>query len=319
MDIIVSGSIAFDYLMHFPGLFSEYLLAEKLDRISVSFLVDNLNKRRGGVAANIAYSLALLGEKPVLCGAVGNDFGPYREWLENAGVDTRGAVEFPEMYTASFFANTDRSGNQISSFYSGAMQLAGKIKLGSVIQHAGQTLVVISPNDPGAMIRYVDECIKKKIPYVFDPSQQVVLLGGDDLMRGAEGAQMMILNEYELEIFLKKTAASQEKIAALAGTLVVTLGDKGARIHAGDRMISIPAVAPKKILDPTGVGDAFRAGLLKGLALGLPWEAAGRMGSLAAAYVLETEGPQSHHYTYREFVHRYCTEFGDCDALKGMK
>ena len=315
MRPVVTGSIAFDYLMSFPGRFEEHFLPEKLDRISVSFLVDQLNLRRGGCAANIAYSLALLGERPLLVGAAGSDFGPYGADLEKMGVDLSGVLVKEDVLTASFFANTDREGNQIASFFTGAMRHAREISLSEVIQDP-DPVVLISPNDPEAMSRHAEECRREGYRFLYDPSQQIARTPGEVLARDAKGAWILLVNEYEEEMFLKKTGLPREKLGELARNVVVTLGARGAEIRTPRETYSIPPARPEKILDPTGVGDAFRAGLAKGLAAGLPWETAGRMGSLAAAYVLETDGPQSHTYDLSRFVDRYDAQFGGGEALR---
>ncbi len=315
MKVIVTGSIAFDTLMQFPGMFSEHFIPEKLNAISVSFLVDSMKKQRGGCGANIAYSLALLGAKPLLAGTAGEDFGEYRAWLERAGVDTSGVREIPGVYTASFFANTDRAGSQICSFYTGAMQYAKGHALKPFLSAAGKdALVIIAPNDPMAMLGYAEECRASGVRFLFDPSQQIARLSGDELLSSARGSHILIMNEYELEMFKKKTGCGDAALFDFAETVIVTLAERGAEIRtkeSGGTVHKIPAVKPNRVLDPTGVGDAFRAGLVRGLGLGLSWETAGRMGSLAAAYVLETDGPQSHRYTVPEFVRRYRENFGD--------
>lgn len=319
MKIIVTGSIAFDTLMQFPGKFSEHFMPDKLDKISVSFLVDSMKKQRGGCGPNIAYSLALLGERPLLVGTAGQDFSEYRELLNMAGVDTSGVHEIPDVYTASFFGNTDRVGNQICSFYTGAMQFAKEYPLKPFLSLAGKdALVIISPNDPGAMLRYADECRRSETRFIFDPGPQIIRLSGEDLLEGAKNAFIQIMNEYELEMLNKKTGLDDKGLFSIAECVIVTLGAKGAEIRTKDGTIPIPAARPKHVSDPTGVGDAFRSGLLKGLSLGFSWETAGRMGSLAAVYVLETEGPQSHHYTVPEFVQRYQENFGKSEEIEKL-
>ena len=317
MRPVVTGSIAFDYLMSFPGRFQEHILPEKLDRISVSFLVDELNLRRGGCAANIAYSLALLGERPLLVGAAGSDFGPYGKDLEALGVDISGVLVKKDVLTASFFANTDQDGNQIASFFTGAMQYAREISLPEVVKDP-DPLVLISPNDPEAMSRHTEDCRREGFRFLYDPSQQIARTPGETLARDARGAWILMVNEYEEEMFLKKTGLAREDLGGLARNVIVTLGARGAEIRTPKETIRVPAVEPEEILDPTGVGDAFRAGLVKGLAAGLSWETAGRMGSLAAAYVLETDGPQSHRYTISEFVERYEARFGTGEELRPL-
>ena len=317
MKVVVTGSIAFDYLMSFPGKFSDHFLPDKLDRISVSFLVDSLTKRRGGVAANIAYGLALLGERPVLLGAVGEDFGPYREELEKVGVDTSGVRAFDEAYTASCFVNTDASENQIVSFYTGAMQFAERLSLKDLGEEK-IGLAIITPNDPRAMVKTVQECREMGVPFIYDPSQQIPRLDGDVLRDGVEGAEAVVLNDYELEMFKKKTGLDDNDLLGLSETVVVTRGEEGSVIRTRTGDVAVPTAVPDRILDPTGVGDAYRAGLMKGMIHGLPWEVAGRMGSLAAAHVLEMVGPQSHSYDLETFVERYCRVFGESEEIRRL-
>ena len=317
MKLIITGSIAFDTLMSFPGKFSDHLLANKLDRISVSFLVDTLTKQRGGCAANIAYNLALLEEHPCLVGTVGRDFTEYSRILEKIGVDTSGVRVIEDDYTASFYANTDEDGNQIASFYTGAMRFARDISLRD-IEGLDNGLIIISPNDPDAMKKTAKECQKMNLPYIYDPGQQIVRLTGEDLRKGIKGARVLILNEYELEMLKNKTGISDNNLLECCETFVVTLGDKGSVIHHREGSLNIPVVKPVKIIDPTGVGDAFRAGLMKGISHNLSWHTTGRMGSLAAAYVLETDGPQNHSYTLKQFVKRYGDIFGESEEIRRM-
>ncbi len=307
MRIAVTGSIAYDYLMSFPGSFSEHLLPEHLQRVSLSFLVDSMDKRRGGCAPNIAYTLALLGERPRLMATAGQDFDQYRQWLEAAGVDTSLVKLVDGKFTASFFCSTDKDGNQIASFYAGAMAHAAELSFRSV---EGCDLAIISPNDPAAMVQYAEECRTLSIPYMFDPSQQVARLSGEDLREGVEGAYILICNDYEFEIIKQKTGMDEADLLRHAEALVVTRGERGASVITSEKTIAIPPVAPRRIVDPTGVGDAFRAGFMKGLAMGAPFEVCGRIGSVAATYVLEHLGGQSHAYTREEFVERYKENFG---------
>jgi len=307
MNIVITGSIAFDYLMSFPGSFSEHLLPEHLERVSVSFLVDSMDKRRGGCAPNIAYTLALLGERPLLMGTAGQDFQEYRQWLDAAGVDTSLVKIIDGKFTASFFCSTDKDGNQIASFYTGAMAHAAELSFRSV---EGCELAVISPNDPAAMVQYAEECRTLSIPYIFDPSQQVARLGAEELREGVAGAYVVVCNDYEFEIIRQKTGMSEADLLRHTEALVVTRGERGASIITNHGTADIPAVPPKRIVDPTGVGDAFRGGFLKGLAMGAPFEVCGRLGSVAATYVLEHLGGQSHAYTLGEFAERYKDHFG---------
>jgi len=315
MDIVVTGSIAYDYLMMFPGRFVEHILPEQLHHVSLSFLVDEMRRQRGGAAANIAYNLALLGERPRLMGTVGQDFGEYRAWLKQHGVDTSLTCNESDLFTASFFVTTDQDGNQIASFYTGAMARARNLSFHD-LEAEQVDLAVISPNDPQAMVKYADECRELGIAYLYDPSQQIIRLSGEDLRAGLEGCDLLVVNEYEFEMLREKTGMSAEAMRfAPARACVVTLGAGGAHVWEGGTLHAIPSVPPERTDDPTGVGDAFRAGLMKGLALGLSWDLAGRMGALAATYVLERPAPQSHHYTLAEFVARFRQHFDDAGAL----
>jgi adenosine kinase len=313
MTIVCSGSIAYDYLMSFPGYFRENILPEHLDKISVSFLVDDMIRQRGGTAPNIAYTLALLGERPVLMATAGIDFAEYNDWLVSKNIDTSCVKVIPGMFTASFFANTDKANAQICSFYTGAMARASELSVLDVDPQPD--LVIVSPNDPAAMDRHVMECREKGIPYLYDPGQQVVRSDPAELRRGAEGAHSLFVNEYEFELLQKHTGLTREDILARVDVLVITLGERGVQIFVDGKEYLVPAVSPKEILDPTGVGDAFRGGFVRGERLGLDWETCGRMGVLAATYCLETRGPQEHSYTPQSFVERYRQHFDDQGAL----
>lgn len=314
MRVVISGSIAFDYLMRFPGRFREHLIEGKLDRISVSFLVETLVRERGGSGANIAYSLALLGERPILMGTAGSDFADYRAWLEVNGVDTSAVRVIPDVFTASFFANTDSENNQIGSFYTGAMAYSRGYRLAEAVQ-GKPDLVVIAPNDPVAMSELADECCERDVPFMFDPSQQVIWLDADFLRYGTEQCGILIVNEYEWAMIAKKTGLTREELVAQGKTLIVTHGSEGSHIYAGGEHIVIPVFPVTRIADPTGVGDAYRAGLLKGIACGFGWELCGQLGAVAAAYVLEHNGTQNHTYTLPQFVERFRTAFDDHGAL----
>lgn len=312
MKIVVTGSIAYDYLMSFPGKFTEHILPEHLHRVSLSFLVDSMDKRRGGCGPNIAYTLALLQERPLLMATAGEDFGEYRQWLEAAGIDTSLVKQIPGKFTASFFCSTDAANNQIASFYTGSMANAGELSFRTV---KDCDLAIISPNDPAAMVQYAEECRTLGIRYIFDPGQQCARMSGDELKDGVVGAMLLICNDYEFELLCQKTGMSIDDVLRHVESLVVTRGEHGSSVYSskGTRT-DVPAVTPHRIVDPTGVGDAFRGGLMKGLALGLPEEAAARLGSVAAAYALEHLGGQSHAYTWNEFKTRYEEHFG---ALAG--
>jgi adenosine kinase len=311
MKIVVTGSIAFDYLMSFPGVFTEHFLPEHMHRVSLSFLVDSMDKRRGGCAPNIAYTLALLGEQPLLMATAGQDFGEYRQWLDAAGIDTSQVKQVDGKFCASFFCSTDRHNNQIASFYTGAMADAGQLSFRAV-KDCG--LAIIAPNDPGAMVQYAEECRTLGIPFIFDPGQQCARMSGDELRDGVAGALIVIVNDYELELLRQKTGLSENDILGLAKALVVTRGELGSAVITVDARTDVAAVRPHRIVDPTGVGDAYRGGLMKGLALGLRYDTCARLGSVAAAYALEHLGGLSHAYTWAEFKGRYEEHFGALPA-----
>jgi adenosine kinase len=307
MDIVVTGSIAFDYLMSFPGRFTEHFLPEHMSRVSLSFLVDTMDKRRGGCAPNIAYTLALLGEKPRLMATAGQDFDEYRRWLEAAGVDTSLVREVPGKFTASFFCSTDVESNQIASFYTGAMANAGELSFRTV-ENCG--LAIVSPNDPGAMLQYAEECRALGVPYIWDPGQQCARMSGDELADGLSGATIVVCNDYEFELIRQKTGLDEQAVLERTKALVITRGEHGCTIHEERGKTDVPAVPPHRIVDPTGVGDAFRGGFMKGVARGADYETSARLGSVAATYALEHLGGQSHAYTWPEFRDRYESYFG---------
>jgi adenosine kinase len=307
MKLVVTGSIAFDYLMSFPGKFTEHFLPEHMQRVSLSFLVDTMDKRRGGCAPNVAYTLALLGERPLLMATAGEDFGEYRQWLEAAGVDTSHVKQIAGKFCASFFCSTDEANNQIASFYTGAMADAGQLSFRSV-RDCG--LAIVSPNDPGAMVQYAEECRTLGIRFIFDPGQQCARMSGDELRDGVRGATILIVNDYELELLRSKTGWSESDLIEQTAALIVTRGEHGSSVITRGGRHDVAAVKPHRIVDPTGVGDAYRGGLMKGIAMGLPYHVAARLGSVAATYALEHLGGQSHSYTWAEFVARYQDHFG---------
>jgi adenosine kinase len=317
MKLVLTGSIAFDYLMTFPGRFQDHILPDQLDRISLSFLVDKMIRQRGGVAANIAYTLALLNEKPLVMATVGEDFGEYRSFLQDRGVDTSAIRTIPGLFTASFFVNTDEINAQIASFYTGAMARAADLNFAELPHRPD--LAVISPNDPGAMVQYVQECQKLRIPYIYDPSQQIVRLPAAQLQEGLENCVALFANDYELSLITEKTELKLEDLLQFMDFAVITLGEEGADIFTPSGRIRVPAVPPEEIADPTGVGDAFRAGFLKGYLHGLNLKTCGQMGALAATYCLEYEGPQNHEFNLETFSIRFNKHYppiGEVDRLE---
>ena len=320
MDILLTGSVAFDYLMTFPGLFKDQFLPERLEKISLSFLVDSMARQRGGIAPNIAYTMALLGERPRVMATVGVDFTEYRLCLEQAGVDTTLMEVVPEMFTASFFATTDRSNAQIATFYPGAMGEAARQSLRDV--KTRPDLVIVSPNAPEAMTKFARECRELAIPYLYDPSQQILRLEGTELIRDMDGAQFLFVNDYEFGLICKKTGWDLAEVLRHVQVVVVTCGKDGANVYAEDKQHFVPSVDERVIVDPTGVGDAFRGGFLAGYAHGWDWVLCGQVGALAAVYCLEQKGPQAHSYSRAEFVRRFRESFDDggkLDELIGEK
>jgi adenosine kinase len=318
MSIILTGSIAYDYLMSFPGYFKDHILPEHLDNISLSFLVDEMVRQPGGVAANIAYTLGLLCETPRLVATAGVDFEEYRQVLEDAGVDTSGVKIIEDKFTASFFANTDLANAQIASFYAGAMADAWQISMKDLALTADD-LVMISPNAPDAMLQYAMECQELGVPYIFDPSQQIVRLDAEDLRKGITGAHALFANEYEFELLQKHSGMDRAAMLNAVTFAVITLGKDGSRVIEGGRVRGeVPAFPTTKIQDPTGVGDAFRAGFLKGYLCGFDLMLCAQMGSLAATYCLEEIGTQTHCYLMKDFVTRFRTEFDDGGALDAL-
>ncbi|MDA1184286.1 MAG: carbohydrate kinase family protein, partial [Acidobacteria bacterium] len=245
--IIVTGSIAYDYLMSFPGKFTEHFLPEHMQRVSLSFLVDSMDKRRGGCAPNIAYTLALLGQRPFLMATAGQDFGEYRQWLDAAGVDTSLVQQVPDKFTASFFCSTDTENNQIASFYTGAMEQAGELSFRTV---SDPGLVIISPNDPAAMMQYAEECRTLEIPFIFDPGQQCARMSGPELKDGLVGARILICNDYEFELIRQKTEMGESEILAVTEALVVTRGENGCSIYSADSRVDVKAVPSDRVVDP---------------------------------------------------------------------
>lgn len=296
MSIAVCGSIATDHLMHFPGRFAESLLPDQLHRVSLSFLVDDLVVRRGGVAPNICFGMAVLGLNPVLVGAAGADFGDYDSWLSRHGVDTSKVHLCDDVQTARFVCTTDDDMNQIASFYAGAMARAREIELGPIADaYGGLDLVVISADDPAGMVRHSQECRERGYRFAADPSQQLARIEGDDVAELVKGAELLFTNDYELGLLKSKTGWSDQDVLDVVGHRVTTLGSKGVEIVAADgSRLTVAALPEKSKTDPTGVGDAFRAGFLAGRARSLTFERSAQLGSLMATLTLETVGTQEY-------------------------
>jgi adenosine kinase len=294
--IAVTGSIATDHLMTFPGRFAEHLIADKIERVSLSFLVDGLEIRRGGVAANISFGLGVLGLRPLLVGAVGPDFGPYRDWLSGHGVDCSGVRESVRQHTARFVCTTDLDGNQIASFYPGAMSEDAEIDLASLAEQVGGLdLVLIGASDPAAMLSHTEECGTLGIPFAADPSQQLPRLDGPQVRALVDGAAYLFCNEYEEALIERQSGWSSAEVLDRVSVRVTTLGPDGARVErSGEPPMLIGSVPEQRKADPTGTGDAFRAGFLAAVGWGLSLERAAQLGNLLAVQVLETVGTQEY-------------------------
>jgi adenosine kinase len=309
LTVVVSGSVAFDHIMVFPGHFEDHILPDKIHILNVSFLVDSLDRLRGGVAGNIAYNLALLRQPVRVVATVGTDFDSYREVLGRLGVDMSGIVVLENELTASAFITTDRADNQITGFYPGAMAKAGEYAVTDSLD--GAALAIISPTAPDAMRRHARELAQQGTPYIYDPGQQIISLPSTALREGIEGAEILVGNDYEFAMISEKTGLARDDLLRACPVVVVTYGELGSHIHVDAEKYEIPAVTPAVVADPTGAGDGYRAGLVAARLAGLPWDAAGRVGSLAATYVVEVKGTQSHEYEFDDFVARFDNEFPD--------
>ncbi|MET7948404.1 carbohydrate kinase family protein [Micromonospora sp. NPDC005324] len=314
--IAVSGSIATDHLMRFPGRFAEQLVAGSLDTVSLSFLVDDLVVRRGGVAANIAFGLAQLGHRPVLLGAVGGDFGDYRSWLEGHGVDCSEVQVSSVAHTARFICTTDTDLCQIASFYPGAMGEPDRISLDGVAARAGGLgLVILAAENPDTMLARAAACRRLGLPFAADPSQQLARMPSADIEAMINGARYLLTNEYEAALLESKTGLSEDDILRRVGVRVVTLGANGVRITGQDGDFLVPAAQVGAIVDPTGVGDGFRAGFFAALAVDLPIERAAQVGCVLATHVLEVEGPQEYTIDADAFERRIAESYGSHVAV----
>ena len=308
MTVVCSGSIAYDYILTFKGHFKDHILLDKTHILNLSFLVDDLKKRRGGVAGNYAYNLALLGYPSAVLATAGTDATEYRDWLAARGIDCRGLRLLEGELSATGFTTTDMDDNQLTGYYGGAMWRAGMLGLDDGPPEP--EAVIIGPNDPGAMKRLVHECRERLIRFVFDPAHQLPMMSAEDVIDSTRGAWIVIGNDYELELIEQRTTRDVAGLLELAEIVVTTLGRRGSRIATRQKTVEIPAVSPVRESDPTGAGDSYRSGLVAGLLRGLDIEAAGRVGALAATYVIEQVGTIEHDYTPAEFARRYKESFG---------
>jgi adenosine kinase len=308
LSVVCTGSIAYDYILSFKGRFKDHILADKTHILNLSFLVDDLRKHRGGVAGNYAYNLTLLGYPAAVLATAGSDAAEYQDWLVARGVDCHGLRLLDGEITATGFTTTDLDDNQLTGYYGGAMGRASMLGLDDA--PPGAEAMIVGPNDPAAMIRLVRECRERGLPFVFDPAHQLPRLSAEDVAEGSKGAWILIGNDYELELIMQRTGKSMDQLVELADMVVTTLGREGSRIVTRKGIVEIPAAPATLEADPTGAGDAYRAGLVAGLLRGLELEEAGRVASLAATYVVEQVGTVEHSYTFAEFSQRYEDAFG---------
>ena len=308
MQIFVSGSLAYDRIMDFPGRFVDHILPEKIHILNVCFMVNGLRERFGGTAGNIAYNLALLGEKPVILATAGKDFGPYREWLTKLGLPLDGIKEILEEFTAGAYITTDLADNQITGFNPGAMKHRSEYRFDRVDPAAA--LAIVAPGSLEDMLTYTREYKARGVPYIFDPGQSIPAWGGAALREMTGRALALIVNDYELEMYQQKTGMVLEDILGLTPTLITTQGDRGSYWRTLARWEDFPAVPPQRVSDPTGTGDAYRAGLLKGLAFRLSWPEAIRLGAVLASFCVEEQGTQEHRVEVQQFRERYQQNFG---------
>jgi adenosine kinase len=309
MNIYISGSMAYDRIMDFPGSFSDYILPDKIHVLNVCFNVTSLQEKFGGTAGNIAYSLGLLGERPVIIATIGKDHGPYFSWLQQNSLSVEGIEIIPEEFTAGAYITTDKSDNQITGFNPGAMKKATGYDLSNADPQ--NSIVLIAPGNLQDMIGYASTCREKGVRYICDPGQSLTLWTGEQLRDWIRGSMMLITNDYELEVIMKMTGLKKVEMLSLTGMIITTLGEHGSLITADGMELKVPVAKVSEVLDPTGAGDAYRAGLVKGLALGRDLETSARMGAVAATYAIEKYGTQEHHYTYEGFSERYRMNFGE--------
>lgn len=310
MNIIVTGSLGYDYIMDFSGRFADRIMPDKLHVLSLSFLVDKLQKQFGGCAPNIAYTLKLLGVEPVIMTAAGNDFAPYGKFLRQHKIDTSGIRIFKSEMCSSYFVVTDKDDNQIGSFYVGASRFNHQLKISAINKKSPYDFTVISPTDPKAMIRYVQECRSLKCKYLYDPAFQIANFSAEELKAGITGAEILIGNDYEIALIEKQLAISHEELRVMVPVVITTLGSKGSVVETRRLSLHIKPAKPKNVSDPTGAGDAYRAGFLAGYLRKLPLDVCGQMGSVAAAYTVEKYGTVTHAFTKKEFIKRYEENYG---------
>ncbi|HAU99496.1 MAG: Adenosine kinase [Microgenomates group bacterium GW2011_GWF2_45_18] len=308
---LITGSLGFDYIMNFSGKFADRIMADKIHQISMSLLVDSMEKQFGGTAGNIAYTLKLLGLDPLIVAPAGNDFTPYAQFLQQKGVDRSGIVVHKDVPTGSYFVITDQQNNQIGAFYKGATDRAKDIKLNTFIAEDESRFVVLSPTEPTAMNQYVQICKKKNSRYIYDPAFQVGAFSADELRAGIESAEILIGNDYEISFIEKKLEISHQDLTEMAKIVITTKGGEGSVIESENQKFEIAVAKAEAVIDPTGAGDAYRGGFLAGYLQGKSLEVCGKMGAVAAVYTVEKYGTVTHTYTQQEFEKRYKENFGN--------
>ena len=314
VSVLVTGSLAFDHIMRFPGYFKDNILPDKMHMFNVSFVVSSLARQRGGTGGNIAYSLALLGQPPRLFATAGGDAPPYLDELRALGIDTSMVDVFADDFTASAFIMTDNANNQITGFYPGAMNRAGERSLREVVD-GGTTMAIVSANSLDAVRRYPAECRELGLPFVHDLGMSLPILSDADIVDGLTGCEVLIGNDYEMALIVERTGFDRAELRRRARIIVTTLGEKGSEIDRQGEVHTIPAAPADPMIDPTGAGDAYRSGLVLGLTRGFPLPVAGRIAALAATYAVEYLGTQVHRYTTAEFAERYNRTFPDMPPL----
>jgi adenosine kinase len=311
MSTFITGSVAYDNIMNFPGHFKDHIMPEKIHVLNLSFLVNTLKRQRGGVAANIAYTMALLGRPPAVFTSVGaNDWADYEAWMDRHGIDSRYVKVVPDEYTASCFITTDMDNNQITAFYTGAMVYDKERSLHEVPRDE-LGYVVIGPTEPEPIVKFTRECQEMGVPYIWSPIWQIIRMTPEELSEGVRGAKVVVANDYEYELIRDKTGMDQRGILEHAEMVVTTKGKHGSVIMTRDEVAAIPAARPVEVVDPVGAGDAYLGGLVFALESGLDIQRAGRVASLAAVYAVEQYGTQAHTYTREEFARRYVENFGE--------
>lgn len=309
MNIYISGSMAYDRIMDFPGKFSDHILPDKIHILNVCFTVNGMAEKFGGTAGNIAYSLSLLDEKPLIIATIGKDYGSYFEWLKKNSISVDGIKIIENEFTAGAYITTDKADNQITGFNPGAMKYPSGFNVEDI--DPGKSIALIAPGNLQDMIGYAAACRQRGVPFICDPGQSLTQWDGKTLREWLEGSMMLISNDYELQMIMKITGLEKKELLGLTKTIITTLGEEGSLISTLDTDMTVPAAGVTDVVDPTGAGDAYRAGLVKGIALGSDLETAARMGAVAATYAIEKYGTQEHCFTYEDFSERYRMNFGE--------